>query len=97
MSDHAALARLAAEVGLPAAEVEELLAGDRFADAVRDDERTGASLGISGVPFFVVDRGFGASGAQPPELLGQLLGARLGRAPAGRDGVGGEACGPDGC
>ncbi len=73
ISDHATLRRLAADVGLPADEVAELLAGDRFAAAVRDDERTGASLGIRGVPFFVVDRQFGASGAQPPEALGELL------------------------
>jgi len=73
MSDHAALARLAAEVGLPAAEVDELLAGDRFGTEVRDDERTGAALGINGVPFFVADRAIGASGAQPPEVLGELL------------------------
>ena len=48
----------------------ELLAGDRFAAEVRDDERTAVSLGISAVPFFVVDRRFGAAGAQSPEILG---------------------------
>jgi predicted DsbA family dithiol-disulfide isomerase len=73
MSDHATLARLGAEVGLPAGEVDELLAGDRFAADVRDDARTGTALGITGVPFFVVDRAFGASGAQPPEVLRGLL------------------------
>ena len=97
MSDHAALARLGGEVGLPAAEVEELLAGDRFADAVRDDERTGAALGIQGVPFFVVDRRLGASGAQPPELLGQMLQRGWDERPQVETVVGGEACGPDGC
>jgi predicted DsbA family dithiol-disulfide isomerase len=40
---------------------------------MRDDARTGAALGITGVPFFVVDRAFGASGAQPPEVLRGLL------------------------
>jgi predicted DsbA family dithiol-disulfide isomerase len=35
--------------------------------------RTGSSLGINGVPFFVVDRAFGASGAQSPEILRSLL------------------------
>jgi predicted DsbA family dithiol-disulfide isomerase len=97
MGDHAALARLAAEVGLPAAEVDELLAGDRFADAVREDERTGAALGINGVPFFVVDRRFGASGAQPPELLGELLRRAWEERPRVETVVGGDACGPDGC
>jgi len=73
VSDPAVLARLADEVGLPSGEVTELLAGDRFADAVRDDERTAAALGIHAVPFFVVDRRIGAAGAQPPEVLGELL------------------------
>ena len=73
VSDPAVLARLADEVGLPSGEVAELLAGDRFADAVRDDESTAAALGIHAVPFFVVDRRIGAAGAQPPEVLGELL------------------------
>jgi len=73
VGDPSTLERLAVEVGLDADEVRELLAGDRFADDVREDERTAASFGISGVPFFVVDRAFGASGAQSPEILGELL------------------------
>jgi len=67
------LARLAAEVGLPADEVLATLERDRFADEVRDDERTAAGLGIHAVPFFVVDRKLGASGAQPSEALLDLL------------------------
>ena len=50
MSDHAALARLAGEVGLPAAEVEELLAGDRFAAEVRAEQELARGFGISAVP-----------------------------------------------
>jgi predicted DsbA family dithiol-disulfide isomerase len=97
MSDHDALRRLAAEVGLPADEVAELLAGDRFAAAVRDDERTGASLGIRGVPFFVVDRQFGASGAQPPEALGELLRHAWEAQPRIEVVTTGDSCGIDGC
>jgi len=97
MSDAATLARLAGEAGLPEAEVRELLAGDRFADAVRDDERTGAALGIRGVPFFVVDRKFGASGAQPPEALGQLLRHAWEARPQIEVVTTGDSCGVDGC
>ena len=50
MSDHAALQRLAADVGLDADEVRDTLATDRFAAAVREDERTAAALGVSAVP-----------------------------------------------
>ena len=73
ISDHDTLVRLAVEVGLDEREVRELLAGERYADAVREDERTAAELGISAVPTFVVDRKLGASGAQPPEALLDLL------------------------
>ena len=60
MSDHAALTRLALEAGLPEDEVRDTLATDRFADEVREDEATARGLGISAVPFFVIDRRFGA-------------------------------------
>ena len=73
IGDADALARLALEVGLPEDEVRELLAGDRYAQAVREDERTAMSLGINAVPFFVVDRRMGAAGAHPAEALGELL------------------------
>ncbi len=73
MSDHAALLRLALEAGLPEPAVSETLAGERFADEVRDDERTAAQLGIRAVPTFVIDRAIGRSGAESPqELLGLL-------------------------
>ena len=63
----------AVEAGLPADEVRELLAGDRFADAVRADEEAAAQLGIRGVPFFVLGRRFGVSGAQPAYVMLQAL------------------------
>jgi predicted DsbA family dithiol-disulfide isomerase len=73
ISDHETLVALAAEVGLPEAEVGEMLAGERYAGAVRDDERTAQALGISSVPTFVVDRALAASGAHPPDALLGLL------------------------
>ena len=97
MADRATLQRLGVEAGLAEDEVRDLLAGDRFAADVREDERTAGSLGISAVPFFVVDRAIAASGAQPPELLLQLLRQGWERRPQVPVVVGGEACGPDGC
>jgi len=73
ISDHDTLARLAGSVGLPMAEVADTLASDRYADDVRLDESTAHALGITAVPFFVVDRAFGASGAQPSAVLTSLL------------------------
>jgi predicted DsbA family dithiol-disulfide isomerase len=73
VSDLETLVQLASEVGLDGAEVRAALAGDEFADAVREDERTAQQLGITGVPMFVVDRAFGMSGAQPADQLLALL------------------------
>jgi predicted DsbA family dithiol-disulfide isomerase len=73
ISDHATLKRLALEAGLPEDEIDDTLTTDRFADDVREDEATARALGIRAVPTFVVDRRIALSGAQPPEILGQLL------------------------
>ena len=73
IGEPATLERIATEVGLPAEDVQEVLDSDRYAEDVREDERTAAAFGMSGVPFFVVDRSLGVSGAQPPEVLGELL------------------------
>ena len=67
------LVRLAAEAGLRADEVAEVLAGDRLGDAVRADEEAAARLGIQGVPFFVLGRRYGLSGAQPADVMLQAL------------------------
>jgi predicted DsbA family dithiol-disulfide isomerase len=69
LSDRDALARLGAELGLPADETAELLATERYLDEVRDDEAVAASAGIHAVPCFVIDRRSGATGARPPEDL----------------------------
>ena len=68
-SDHPSLVALLAEVGVPAADSEALLAGDAHSDSVRADEELAGRFGISGVPFFVLDRKYGISGAQPPEVI----------------------------
>ncbi len=69
ISDPETLIRLVAEVGVAAEEARDVLASDRFAEDVREDEQLAGQLGIQGVPFFVIDRRFGVSGAQPPETL----------------------------
>jgi predicted DsbA family dithiol-disulfide isomerase len=67
------LVPFAVEVGLDEAEVREALTDRRFLAAVREDGATAQALGATGVPFFVVDRRYGAAGAQPAELLLQIL------------------------
>jgi predicted DsbA family dithiol-disulfide isomerase len=97
MSDRVVLARLASEVGLAADEARDVLAGDRYAAEVREDERTAASLAISAVPFFVVDRELGAAGAHPAEVLRGLLEQGWTRRSPLSVVAQGESCGADGC
>lgn len=111
VGDPETLVRLAAEVGVPEDETRELLAGDRCADAVRDDEWTAGRLGISAVPTFVIDRAIGVSGAQSPDVLLNLLREGWERTRPAATAVGaagavpgsaaasgdGDACGVDGC
>jgi predicted DsbA family dithiol-disulfide isomerase len=73
VGDPAALARLALEAGLPAAEVDDVLAGHRYAEAVRADEQQAQALGATAVPFFVIDETYGIAGAQPPEVFTNVL------------------------
>jgi len=71
--DHPSLAGFAADVGLDRDEALAVLASDQYAQDVRADEEVAHSLGVTGVPFFVIDRRYGISGAQPAETIAQVL------------------------
>ena len=69
IGDPEVLAGLAVDAGLEPDTVRALLASDTHASAVREDEALAAQLGIRGVPFFVIDRRLGVSGAQEASVL----------------------------
>jgi predicted DsbA family dithiol-disulfide isomerase len=71
--DDDSLLAVAVDAGLDERDVQEVLAGDRYAAEVKADIREAAALGASGVPFFVIDRRFGVSGAQSPDVFAQVL------------------------
>ncbi|MEW2251855.1 DsbA family oxidoreductase [Streptomyces sp. NPDC058733] len=99
-NDDDRLLDLAVAAGLDKDAAREVLTDpDAYADAVREDEREAAQLGARGVPFFVLDRTYGVSGAQPAEVFTQALTQAWGdRSPLTLlDDGGAEACGPDGC
>jgi len=50
-----------------------VLERDAYVDAVRSDEVEGAALGITGVPFFVIDRRYGVAGAQDASVIAEVL------------------------
>ena len=100
-ADHDLLRRTALGAGLDPTRVEEVLATDEYADAVERDIREATSLGATGVPFFVIDRKYGVSGAQPAEAFVQVLERAWSDAHPRLEHVGADAdaavCGPDGC
>ena len=71
--ERAALVGLAPDAGLDAAEAEQVLADGGFAESVREDEARAGALGISGVPFTVLDGRYGVSGAQPADAFTSAL------------------------
>ncbi|AGL17878.1 DsbA family oxidoreductase [Actinoplanes sp. N902-109] len=71
--DSDTLVELAAEVGVPAAEARTVLAGDAYTAEVNADIQQAHAYGATGVPFFVLDRAYGVSGAQSADVFLQAL------------------------
>ena len=67
------LVALATEVGLDAADLRAALDEGRYTAAVEADNREARALGARGVPFFVIDRRFGVSGAQSVDVFVEAL------------------------
>ena len=73
IGDEKVLHDLAVASGLDSDDVWRVLRSDDFAADVREDIEQAAKYGITGVPFFVVDAKYGISGAQPSEIIEQVL------------------------
>jgi predicted DsbA family dithiol-disulfide isomerase len=73
------LRSIAAESGLDAAKVYELLSADLGKRQVLDEEREAHTLGVSGVPSFLLGGVPVTSGAQKPEILASALGSAFGQ------------------
>ncbi len=98
VSDHDVLVRLAEEVGLDPEAAQAVLGSNDYADEVRGDEAAAARIGVRGVPFFVVEGRYAVSGAQPPEVLEEVVTKALNDGAGGaEDPASSQRCGPDGC
>jgi predicted DsbA family dithiol-disulfide isomerase len=73
IGDHQVLADAAAAEGMDGALVKQLLDEGRDADMVQSEDMMARELGITGVPFFIFERKYGVSGAQPAEALLQVI------------------------
>lgn len=73
VADRSVLREIAAKVGLDEKEFDKSLTAGEFADSVKADVQQAASIGIRGVPFFMIDDKFGISGARGAEAFASVL------------------------
>lgn len=73
VGDTATLLAIAASCGLPAEETAQLFSSTAWTEEVQRDMEEAQQLGVRGVPFFVFDRRYAVSGAQPVAVFRQAL------------------------
>jgi predicted DsbA family dithiol-disulfide isomerase len=73
IGDTETLVSLAVEVGLNAEETKTTLQSDAFTNHVELDQYEAQQVGVQGVPFYVFNKKYAVSGAQPPELFKEVL------------------------
>jgi len=67
------LKSLGQEIGLNEDDMNAALQSETLVNKVSAEVQEGQQLGLTGVPFFVIDRKYGVAGAQPPEAFKQVL------------------------
>ncbi len=67
------LVQLAREVGLDQTKALEALDQERYKEVVLKDQDLASSLGVSSVPFFVIEDQYSISGAQSQEYFNQVI------------------------
>ncbi|WP_017380664.1 DsbA family oxidoreductase [Paenisporosarcina sp. TG-14] len=70
---HEVLLNLIEEIGLDRTQAAEVLSSNAFEKEVKQEIEEGMSLGVQGVPFFVINRKYAISGAQPAEAFAEAL------------------------
>jgi len=73
ISDTEILTQLGKDIGLDAQELQAAFTDNKYAQLVQDDIREAREIGVKGVPFFVIDRKYAVSGAQPPQAFLETL------------------------
>ncbi|WP_236978890.1 DsbA family oxidoreductase [Membranihabitans maritimus] len=96
------LISLGEEIGLAAKELSKILeSSGLFSEEVKSDIAEARQLGIGGVPYFVIDRKYGISGAQEQDIFLQTLKKAYGEwvkenGPFALETIQGKSCTPDG-
>jgi predicted DsbA family dithiol-disulfide isomerase len=77
MSNQSVLVSLGIEIGMTENEIIAALQSDEFSQKVNSDLKEASEIGVTGVPFFVFDRKYAVSGAQPMETFLNALSQSL--------------------
>ena len=67
------LANIGEQIGFSHEEIQQAIQSTELAQLVNNDLKEAAELGIHSVPFFVFDRKYAISGAQPTHLFSEVL------------------------
>jgi len=73
VGDHAVLAEIAESCGMDRKLAENLLASDADRDTILGEIEAAQKMGVTGVPFFIIDGQYAISGAQTPDVLASAL------------------------
>jgi len=73
IADDATLIKIGNDIGLTEENVNVALSDDKYLEMVHQDIQEARTIGVQGVPFFVFDRKYAVSGAQPPQAFLQTL------------------------
>jgi predicted DsbA family dithiol-disulfide isomerase len=67
------LIELAADIGLDQQKVQSILNSNEYEADVRAEERDAQQIGVTGVPFYVINRKYAISGAQPSDVFLEVM------------------------
>ncbi|NVK23608.1 MAG: DsbA family oxidoreductase [Gammaproteobacteria bacterium] len=73
LADKHVLSECGVAAGIEKERCEQVLSSNEFLSEVREDEQMAQEIGISSVPFFIIDEAYGMEGAQPVEHIQKML------------------------
>lgn len=96
VADHEVLVNIAEELGLDTDQAQYVLNSDSFDYEVKQDILEARNIGVTGVPFFVLNDKYALSGAQPVDLFVEALTQTYNETNANNSSEG-NSCTIDGC
>lgn len=91
------LLQIATTLGLNTEETKEVLTTNLFDNEVNNDILEAKNIGVSGVPFFVLNNKYALSGAQPTHLFAEALTQTYNETVLTNEAANGNSCSINGC